>query len=130
MVMSARQTPAILVLGLGELMAKQQSITSLPRSPDDDRRGRMIKYSLTMGIRVVCVVLCVFARGWWLAVCAAGAIFLPYFAVVLANVSMSRPSSVQRPGTVVPLFPPRSGSSGPPESEPPESEPPASEPPA
>jgi hypothetical protein len=116
-------------------MAKQQSITSLPRSPDDDRRGRMIKYSLTMGIRLVCVVLCVFARGWWLVVCAAGAIFLPYFAVVLANVSMSKPYSVQRPGTVVPLFPPRFGSSGRPESEQPapespESEPPASGPPA
>ena len=103
-------------------MAKQQSITSLPRSPDDDRRERMIKYSLTMGIRFVCVVLCVFARGWWLAVCAAGAIFLPYFAVVLANVSLSRPSSVRRPGTVVPLPPPRTGSS---EDLPPESERPA-----
>jgi hypothetical protein len=108
-------------------MAKQQSITSLPRSPDDDRRGRMIKYSLTMGIRLVCVVLCVFARGWWLVVCAAGAIFLPYFAVVLANVSMSKPYSVQRPGSVVPLFPPRSG---PPESEPPAPESPESGPPA
>jgi hypothetical protein len=108
-------------------MAKQQSITSLPRSPDDDRRGRMIKYSLTMGIRLVCVVLCVFARGWWLVVCAAGAIFLPYFAVVLANVSMSKPYSVQRPGTVVPLFPPRSG---PPESEPPAPESQESGPPA
>ena len=134
MEMSARQTPAILVLGLGELMAKQQSITSLPRSPDDDRRARMIKYSLTMGIRFVCVVLCVFARGWWLVVCAAGAIFLPYFAVVLANVSLSRPSVVRRPGTVVPLAPPppASGSAQPerPESESAASEHPESDPPA
>lgn len=84
----------------------------------------MIRYSLTMGIRFVCVVLCVFARGWWLVVCAAGAIFLPYFAVVLANVSLSRPSTVQRPGTVVPLPPPGSGSTGA-ESERPQSEPPS-----
>jgi hypothetical protein len=84
-------------------MAKQQSITSLPRSPDDDRRNRMIKYSITMGIRTVCVVLCIFARGWWLLVCAAGALVLPYFAVVLANVSWSSPSVVERPGSLVPL---------------------------
>ena len=84
-------------------MAKQQSITSLPRSPDDDRRNRMIKYSITMGIRTVCVVLCIFARGWWLLVCAAGALVLPYFAVVLANVSWSAPSVVRRPGSLVPV---------------------------
>jgi hypothetical protein len=84
-------------------MAKQQSITTLPRSPDDDRRNRMIKYSITMGIRTVCVVLCIFARGWWLLVCAAGALVLPYFAVVLANVSWSAPAVVRRPGTLVPL---------------------------
>jgi hypothetical protein len=84
-------------------MAKQQSITTLPRSPDDDRRNRMIKYSITMGIRTVCVVLCIFARGWWLLVCAAGALVLPYFAVVLANVSWSAPTVVRRPGTLVPL---------------------------
>ncbi len=83
----------------------------------------MIKYSLTMGIRLVCVVLCVFARGWWLAVCATGAIFLPYFAVVIANVSQSRPSSVQRPGIIVPLAPPQPGSAT--SSQPPESERPA-----
>ncbi|MEO9014786.1 MAG: DUF3099 domain-containing protein [Terrimesophilobacter sp.] len=72
----------------------------------------MIRYSLTMGIRFVCVVLCVWARGWWLVLCAAGAICLPYFAVVLANVSWSAPSTVQRPGTVVPLFRPGTGSAG------------------
>ncbi|MEO6504663.1 MAG: DUF3099 domain-containing protein [Terrimesophilobacter sp.] len=103
-------------------MAKQQSITALPRSPDDDRRKRMIRYSLTMGIRFVCVLLCVWARGWWLVVCAAGAIFLPYFAVVLANVSWSAPSIVQRPGTVAPVSPPSPGPSEAAEPEPPEAE--------
>lgn len=86
-------------------MAKQQSITALPRSPDDDRRNRMIKYAITMGVRFVCVVLCIWARGWWLLVCAAGAIILPYIAVVLANVTWSTPSTVRRPGTLVPLDP-------------------------
>ena len=63
----------------------------------------MIKYSITMGIRTVCVVLCIFARGWWLLVCAVGAVVLPYFAVVLANVSWSSPSVVERPGSLVPV---------------------------
>ncbi len=87
-------------------MAKQQSITSLPRSPEDDRRSRMIKYSVTMGIRVVCIGLCLFVPGWWLLVCAIGAIALPYIAVVLAN-SVTRPAStpVLRPGAVVPVRP-------------------------
>jgi hypothetical protein len=84
-------------------MAKQpNSITSLPRSPDDDRRARMIKYSVTMGIRLVCVILCIFVRGWWLLVCAAGAVILPYIAVVLANVVDTRTSRVERPGSILP----------------------------
>lgn len=89
-------------------MAKQQSITSLPRSPEDDRRSRMLKYSLTMGIRLVCILLCLFVQGWWLLVCAIGAVVLPYVAVVFAN-SVSRPGStpVLRPGGVVPVVPAR-----------------------
>ena len=96
-------------------MTKQQSITSLPRSPGDDRRDRMVKYSITMGIRIVCVVLCFFVQGWWLLVFALGAIFLPYIAVVLANVSWSAPSMVARPGAIVKVAPdeaPRSAPAG------------------
>lgn len=87
-------------------MAKQQSITSLPRSPEDDRRSRMIKYSVTMAIRVVCIGLCLVVPGWWLLVCAIGAVALPYIAVVLAN-SVIRPSTppVLRPGGIVPVQP-------------------------
>jgi hypothetical protein len=80
---------------------KQQSITSLPLSPEAERRNRMIKYSITMGIRVVCIVLMLFVQGWWLLVCAIGAITLPYFAVVIANVhSDPRGTTVLRPGSV------------------------------
>lgn len=85
-------------------MAKQSTtITTLPRSPEDDRRARMIKYSITMGIRLVCVILCIFVRGWWLLLCAAGAVILPYIAVVLANVVDTRGSRVERPGSIVPV---------------------------
>lgn len=78
-------------------MAKTQSITSLPRSPDDDRRSRMVKYSVTMGIRIVCIIACFFVPGWWLVIPAVGAIVLPYVAVIIANVSSARGAPVERP---------------------------------
>ncbi|HZW41090.1 MAG TPA: DUF3099 domain-containing protein [Agromyces sp.] len=86
---------------------KQQSITMLPPSPEAERRSRMIKYTIAMSIRVLCIFAMLFAQGWWLAVCAAGAIFLPYFAVVLANVSSpTRRTTVLRPGGLVLSTPP------------------------
>jgi Protein of unknown function (DUF3099) len=80
---------------------KQQSITSLPLAPELERRNRMIKYSIAMSVRVVCIVLMLFVEGWWLLVCAVGAITLPYFAVIIANVhSDPRKAAVIRPGTI------------------------------
>lgn len=64
----------------------------------------MIKYTIMMGIRVACIFALLFAQGWWILVFAAGAIFLPYFAVVVANVATTKPSQdVERPGGIVPL---------------------------
>lgn len=61
----------------------------------------MIKYSVAMGIRMVCIVLMLFVHGWWLLLCAAGAILLPYFAVVVANVHGGAPAgTVVRPGAI------------------------------
>jgi hypothetical protein len=69
----------------------------------------MIKYSIAMGIRVVCIVMMLFAQGWWLLVFAVGAITLPYFAVVIANVHADpRRSPVVRPGGVE-IFRPEAG---------------------
>jgi hypothetical protein len=80
----------------------QQSVTSLPASPDHERHVRMIKYSVAMGVRMVCIILLLFVQGWWLIVCAAGAIILPYFAVVIANVAVApKPAAVVRPGSIV-----------------------------
>lgn len=85
---------------------KQQSITTLPPSPEAERRSRMIKYSVAMSIRVLCIVAMLFAQGWWLVVFAAGAIFLPYIAVVLANVGgPTRAPQVLRPGNLLPTTP-------------------------
>jgi hypothetical protein len=89
-------------------MKTQQSITSLPVSPADDRRKRMIQYTIAMTIRVICVLLLFVVQGWWLLVVGIGAIVLPYVAVVLANnVSGGAPSAVERPGGLVPFVDPR-----------------------
>ena len=85
---------------------KQQSITTLPPSPEEERRSRMIKYTIAMSIRVACIFALLFVQGWWLLVFAIGAICLPYIAVVLANVSgPTRSTTVLRPGGLVPRTP-------------------------
>ena len=85
---------------------KPQAITSLAPSPEEDRRARMRKYSIAMGIRLVCIFACFFTPGWWLLIPAAGAIFLPYIAVVLANVGKGANSdAVLRPGGILPVRP-------------------------
>ena len=98
-------------------MKQQQSITTLPQSPEDERRRRMIRYTVTMGIRMVCIVLMLFAQGWWLLVCALGAILLPYFAVIAANVhGEQRTATVLRPGAITRVpqsTPPDSGATRP-----------------
>lgn len=66
-------------------MSKPQSVTSVGQSPDDERRDRMRKYLISQSVRVACIILAVFVQGWMMWVFFAGAIFLPYFAVVLAN---------------------------------------------
>ncbi len=67
----------------------------------------MVKYMVAMSIRVVCVIAIVFVPGWWVLIPAAGAVFLPYFAVVVANVSTDpRRGDVQRPGNILPMTPP------------------------
>jgi hypothetical protein len=80
-------------------MNSQQTITSLAESPQDDRRRRTIQYSVAMSIRLLCVILCFFAQGWWLLVTGLAAVLLPYIAVVLANnVAPKAGTTVIRPG--------------------------------
>ncbi|WP_096381233.1 DUF3099 domain-containing protein [Aurantimicrobium minutum] len=81
---------------------KLQSATTLPPSPADERRIRMVKYTIAMSIRMVCIIGMLFVSGWWLVVFAAGAIVLPYFAMIAANVKMApKTSIVERPSTIV-----------------------------
>jgi predicted tellurium resistance membrane protein TerC len=46
---------------------------------------RMVKYALAMGIRMVCLILIFVVDGWFKLVMVAGAVFLPWIAVVIAN---------------------------------------------
>lgn len=64
------------------------STTSLPRAPRDEVASRFTRYMITMGIRIACFILMAVVQplGWYTWVFAAGAIFLPYFAVIVANV--------------------------------------------
>lgn len=68
------------------LASRAQSVTSLGISPDEERRSRVIKYSVAQGTRVVCIIVAVAAGGSWLTwVAGFGAAILPYVAVVAAN---------------------------------------------
>ncbi len=74
-------------------MAKRQSVTSVEVSPDQERKLRFIKYSVAMVVRVLCIIFAVLVPlGWFTLLFSLGAIFLPYFAVVIANEVGSAPS--------------------------------------
>jgi predicted tellurium resistance membrane protein TerC len=66
-------------------LAKRQSVTSLDLSPEQERKQRMVRYTIAMTIRTLCIILGVISTGILMWVFFALAIFLPYFAVVLAN---------------------------------------------
>lgn len=60
----------------------------------------MVRYCIAMGVRVLCIVACFFVQGWWLVLPIAGAVVLPYVAVVFANVGVAEASKVLRPGSL------------------------------
>ena len=94
---------------LGVTMKKQpiQSATSLPPSPEAERKIRMLKYAVAMVLRLICFVIAVLlyrTLGWWTLIPIVGAVILPYIAVVLANtVIHSKITPVERPGSLVPV---------------------------
>ena len=84
-----------------------QSATSLPRAPRDDAHTRMGKYFSMMAIRVVCFVLMVAIQpySWYTWLFAIGAILLPYFAVVIANVAAGPASRAVPPERAIEATP-------------------------
>jgi hypothetical protein len=61
------------------------SITDAAAAHSEDMRERMIKYAVAMGIRMVCLIMIFVVDGWFKLVAVAGAVFLPWIAVVIAN---------------------------------------------
>lgn len=61
-------------------------ITTARRSSAEDMRSRQWRYAISMGIRTVCFVAAVaVGPGWLRWVLVVAAVFLPLFAVVVAN---------------------------------------------
>lgn len=62
------------------------SISDARESHSEEMRTRMIRYTVSMSIRLVCFILIFVVPFVWLQwVMIAGAVFLPYFAVIVAN---------------------------------------------
>ena len=61
------------------------TITQTNRALSNEQVGRTKKYLISMGIRTGCVLAAIIVPGWpkWLFI--AGAVVLPYLAVVMAN---------------------------------------------
>lgn len=68
------------------------SVTDAAPGHSEDLNGRIVRYAWMMSIRIVCFVLAVITPSPWRWLFVVGAVFLPYFAVVMAN---SRHSSKQ-----------------------------------
>jgi hypothetical protein len=61
------------------------SITDAAAAHSDEMHQRMVKYAIAMGIRMVCLILIFVVDGWFKLLPIAGAVFLPWVAVVIAN---------------------------------------------
>jgi hypothetical protein len=65
-------------------------ITDADPGLTDDQRGRTRRYLVAMTIRTVCFIAAVFTPSPWRWMFAAGAVVLPYLAVVVANAGRER----------------------------------------
>jgi len=81
-----------------------QSVTSAPEARTEDQARRLKQYLITMAIRTACFILLVVVDAWYRWIFAAGAVFLPFVAVVAANAVMPRVSGRVRP--VLPVVDP------------------------
>jgi|SRR5215472_3507642 hypothetical protein len=74
---------------LGRGQQQVHLVTQARRPKSEDIAYRQRRYLIMMGIRTVCLIIALIMfinhAGWLTAIPAVGAIFLPYFAVVMAN---------------------------------------------
>lgn len=67
-----------------------------------------MRYLIMMGVRILCFILMVFIQpyGWYTWVLGAAAVFLPYIAVVIANVDSDvAPPPMENPERMLPAAP-------------------------
>lgn len=83
------------------------SITGAGESLSQEQTGRTKRYLISMSIRTACVILAIIVPGWPRWVFLAGAVALPYLAVVAANAGRSRRGSAPAPPVVIttPMLP-------------------------
>lgn len=60
-------------------------ITEAQQSHAAEQHSRVLKYTISMSVRLACFIAAFFVHGWLQWVFLAGAIVLPYIAVVIAN---------------------------------------------
>ncbi len=65
-------------------------ITGVRRGLAEDQAERTRRYLISMTIRTACFIGAVIAQGWLRWVLLAGALILPYLAVVFANAGRER----------------------------------------
>lgn len=61
------------------------SVTNAQTPLSQEQRARTRRYLISMSIRTACFLGAVIASGWLRWALLAGAVFLPYIAVVMAN---------------------------------------------
>jgi hypothetical protein len=91
------------------------SITGAGESLSQEQTGRTKRYLVSMTIRTACVLLAIVVPGWPRWVFLAGAVALPYLAVVAANSGRSR-RGAPPPAPVslsAPMLPPGPATPGP-----------------
>lgn len=76
------------------------TITGAQVSLKDDQRDRTRRYLMSMALRTVCFVGAVVASGWLRWALVAGAVVLPYVAVVAANAGR-RKAPVAAPAVIL-----------------------------
>jgi hypothetical protein len=69
-------------------------VTTAPESPRDELRRRQRRYLITMGFRVICIVLAILLAAlhldWEAGIAVAGSLILPWVAVIAANAGPQR----------------------------------------
>ena len=80
------------------------AITQAQRGLSVEQTARTKRYLISMGIRTACVIAAIFVPGWPRWVLIAGAVVLPYVAVVIANAGRERDGvqTIMRPRRQLP----------------------------